>query len=144
MECYSHKRFCCQHSWTFYVVINSINDNGNRTRCCPVCIGNHTTLSSIWNLFPRVYFSKSIKIPDSTERMPFELFKKRTMCTNKLQIEEEVMSDWILFNNKQEKFFLRKIFHQNSLIVQFDETITQSLPSSQSGQERLWPLIGSI
>ena len=42
-----------------------------------MCIGNHTTLSSIWNLFAQVYFSKSIKIPESTEKMPFELFKKK-------------------------------------------------------------------
>ena len=54
-----------------------------------MCIGNHTTLSSIWNLFAQVYFSKSIKIPESTEKMPFELFKKKTMCTSKLQIEEK-------------------------------------------------------
>lgn len=54
------------------------------------------------------------------------------------------MWDWILFYNKQEKFFLSKIFPQNSLIVQFDATMTQSNPSSQSGQERLWHLIDSI
>ena len=67
------------------------------------------------------------------------------MCTNKLQIEEEksCQTEYSLITNRK-KFFLRKIFHQNSLIVQFDETMTQSHPSSQSDQERLWPLIGSI
>ena len=83
----------------FHVVLGS---NPQYYRLSPVsqysqwiCIGNHTTLSSIWKYFPQVGFSKSIKIAWVGRVNAVWAFWKH-MGANYFQIKREKSYDFFL------------------------------------------------